>query len=808
MFRGLGNFIVRHWILCLSVWVLLAIVSNSVTSGWINRLHLLRVTVPGWQDVVEDGEFAFLPQNNPSIRAENLFHRAFPNDRLASSVVLVIERNKELTDDDRTFITEELTPRLQELKDKPGSIIERIRDFTDKQIGMLLDSEDKKATLVVAELKTEFLNLNNKPTIDSIERLVEPQHGELRSKMPAGLSLAMSGSATVGRDMLWAAQESANSTHLWTVIMVVGLLLLIYRAPLVALIPLATVFMALQISMATLILLTWAGNHGIYPFHYLKPFSGLKTYIAVVVYGAGVDYCLFLLARYREELDNGMSVSDALVHTLDRVGPGLTASAGTVACGIGMMVFALFGKFQQAGIAMSFSLLIMLVCSMTLTPALLRLTGKVAFWPYQVKPKTVPAIAAPAKSTFWSRWIPADGMQGVWQAISAALRRRPDLIWTAAVLVMLPFAFIGFIHHDDLSYGLLTELPPQTTSVLGAKAVQDHFAAGETGPLTVLIYNPKLNFTDSDPTDAIETLVQNLTDKKDELGLADVRSTVNPLGLHTPTSILTRGVARKRYISTADGLSKHVVRMDFILNQDPFSRGSMQQLETVERRMQQMLPESIRSGTELHFLGTTPSILDLKSVTDRDQIVIDGAVMAVVLAILIVLLGKVSISCYLVLSVFFSYFVSLGMTFTIFHMIDPQFAGIDWKVPIFLFTILVAVGEDYNIFLMSRIQEDQNTHGTIKGIRTAMLSTGSIISSCGLIMAGTFFSLVLAGHLRGSQQLGTALTLGVLLDTFIIRPILVPAWLIMVNTNRFGKRLSALLGKTHLPVREPTKTTA
>lgn len=155
-----------------------------------------------------------------------------------------------------------------------------------------------------------------------------------------------------------------------------------------------------------------------------------------------------------------------------------------------------------------------------------------------------------------------------------------------------------------------------------------------------------------------------------------------------------------------------------------------------------------------------------------------------------------SISAYLVLSVFFSYFVSLGLTFTLFWLIDPQFAGVDWKVPIFLFTILVAVGQDYNIFLMSRIREDQRTHGPIKGIRTGMLATGSIISSCGIILAGTFFSLVLAGQLRGSQQLGTALTIGVLLDTFIIRPILVPAWLIMLNTNRFGSRLGNVLSAT------------
>lgn len=797
MFQWIGERIVRNWIVCLCVWLVLAVCSNGILRGWWNTLHLFPVTIPRWNDIIEDGEFAFLPRNMPSIQAEELFKQAFPSDRLASSVVVVLTRTEgELTDQDRSFISDEVTPRVVAFQSEPGSIIEKVRDFDDKQIGKLLTSRDGKSTLVVAELKNEYLDQRNKPTIDRIEQLVDPQHGELKAKIPAGLNIAISGAATVGRDMLSAAEESASSTHFWTVVLVVGLLLAIYRAPFVALIPLATVFVALQIAMASLVLMAWAGRNGVEPFVLLKPFSGLQTYISVVAYGAGVDYCLFFIARYKEEIDRGLKVDHALTYTLDKVGHGLLASAGTVACGIGMMVLALFGKFQQAGVTMAFALVVMLVCTLTLTPALLRLAGKHAFWPNTAKVPAPNPIFAPPKETFWTRWFGPGVMDRLWEKVATALMAAPGYIWVTAVIMMLPFATMGVIYHDDLSYGLLSELPPSTTSVVGAKAVQDHFAAGETGPVTLLLHTPKLNVTDEETFDAIDTLIQSLIDKQNELGLADIRSVTHPLGLHVPTNIFTRGVAKRRYISQAEGLNQHVVRIDLILNEDPFSRGSMRQLETLQQRVQQLLPDSIRAGTSLHFLGTTPSILDLKTVTDRDQIVIDGAVMLVVLAILIVLLRMFSVPVYLVLSVFFSYFVSLGMTISIFRIIDPQFAGLDWKVPIFLFTILVAVGEDYNIFLMSRIQEDQLIHGPIKGIRTAMVATGSIISSCGIIMAGTFFSLVLAGHLRGAQQLGTALTLGVLLDTFIIRPILVPAWLIMLNRSQFGVRLSGLLGAT------------
>lgn len=140
-------------------------------------------------------------------------------------------------------------------------------------------------------------------------------------------------------------------------------------------------------------------------------------------------------------------------------------------------------------------------------------------------------------------------------------------------------------------------------------------------------------------------------------------------------------------------------------------------------------------------------------------------------------------------TVFYSYLATLGFTYIVFWLTAPnpsEFAGLDWKVPMFLFTILIAVGEDYNIFLMARIDEEQKIHGPVKGITLALSQrTGSIISSCGIIMAGTFCSLM-AGSLVGMDQLGLALAVGVLLDTFVIRPIMVPSMLILLTTGRLA----------------------
>lgn len=158
--------------------------------------------------------------------------------------------------------------------------------------------------------------------------------------------------------------------------------------------------------------------------------------------------------------------------------------------------------------------------------------------------------------------------------------------------------------------------------------------------------------------------------------------------------------------------------------------------------------------------------------------------------ILVILLKKIGLPVYLVLSVLYGYLVTLGVSYAVFWSLDPQgFPGLDWAVPIFLFTILVAVGEDYNISLVSRIEEEQKTHGAVAGITEALAKTGGIISSCGFIMAGTFASLVMGGSLARMTQLGFALAFGVLLDTFIIRPILVPAFVILIERRR-GRRVA------------------
>lgn len=853
MFDWLGKIIERRWQVILILWGIAFCAAIGIHAEWYNRLFGAQIKT--FTQVATDGEFAFLPPQMQSLLGEQLLAKAFPDDLLKSSVVIVVRRQDQpLQPEDEAFIEETLKPRLEAIREKFNlgrdlELILPIMTFKDPRMGQLLVSEDREASLVVMPLRSEFLEWGNVPIIKEIEKLLDTELADdpvtHKSLVPTGLGLAMSGSATVGRDMLVAGKESASATERATVFLVVILLLIIYRAPVLAAIPLFTVAVSVIIAKSLVVLLAQV------PWLNYRIFFGMETYITVVTYGTGIDYCLFLIARYKEELDKGFPLPKALTATISQVGAAVTASALTVICGIGMMVFAQFGKFREAGIGISLSLTVGLLASLTLAPALLRLCGRWAFWPHGRTERIPAGAGSSGGTTLINRLGPRGRIQLVWEQVGTVLLKRPGQILTACFLLMLPFAMLGIYRYEYLSYGLLSELPPTKKSVEGAKAVQSHFPAGYAGPLTILVRDnegdPKSKktpdpgkeaetedglFSTNEGSALLDELIGYLIGRIEELGIADIRYFEAPLGLKNipgkDASVkertrhpLIKKKAKKYYVSPVSDLSGHVARVDVVFEADPFDRKSIQEYTAVEsvigtaiKSMIATLETDIKNATEqndipaaeslgqsveslknmrFNFVGPTASIRDLKTVTDHDQIVIDLLVLTAVFLILVILLRKVAISLYLIVSVFFSYFVTLGVTFSFYYLKEGEnFAGLDWKVPMFLFTILMAIGEDYNIFLMTRIEEEQNRHGPVEGIRIAMLRTGTIISSCGIIMAGTFSSL-LFGTLVGMQQLGFALAFGVLLDTFVVRPLLVPAYLILLYRGKFGF-LSRFLG--------------
>ncbi|QDT63007.1 MMPL family transporter [Calycomorphotria hydatis] len=803
VFRALGQFVARYW------WLMPVI--------WIAVYITLRLAAPPWSEVIRDGEFAYLPASSPSLRGEQEFNEVFKDNFLQSNIAVVARRRgigpdgeplkltetaEEPLRSDYQFLDEVLIPRIRELllendwiaanadsAEDDSHVVASVATHSDSGLGELLKSRDGSAVLVLINLRTEYQEKANRPLITALDELTNPVSGTLRRErlIPPGLDLYLSGSAVVGNDLRQAAEDSAGSTHIATVVLVVVLLVLIYQAPLLAIIPLITVFMSVRISLFLLSIGAEAGA--------VDLFNGIKIYIIVVMYGAGIDYCMFLMARYKEELDNGKDLNTAIGDSIHHVGSALAASAGTTMVGLGMMVFAEFGKFRQAGAAMSFSLLIVLLGSITLTPALLRLFGRYAFWPRvpTARFSVGPSLFSPTNLV--SRILASNVTRGFWTQIAARLVQAPGQWWLITVAAMLPFALVGVLLQDWLTYGLLSELPNNKLSVRGARAVEDHFPAGHAAPVTILLVQPPdgVNFAEPAGTGRIAELTSELWDRREEFGLADIRTVSAPLGVLRleGLSVFDRRGAVFRaarysnyYVSDAAPHPSSATRLDLIGDDSVFSHESMERLDLLEDNIRELLPSDL-ADSEVYFIGPTASIRDLRAVTGRDRIRIDILVLAGVFAVLVLLLRNVAISAYLIGTVFFSFLVTLGFTYVVFWLFTPDFPGLDWKVPIFLFTILVAIGEDYNIYLVTRVREEQARLSPVRGVTSALAKTGGIISGCGVIMAGTFSSLTF-GSLTGMVQLGFALACGVLLDTFIVRPILVPAYLIMLNRGDFG----------------------
>jgi RND superfamily putative drug exporter len=791
IFRILGRVVRRAWPLLLVAW------GGAVLVTWL--------AAPPWEEIAPDREFAFLPADAPSRVAAEQLAKAFPDDKLASSIVLVLHRSDSPPghlERDRQFVADVVEPALRKIAESEGGladepkasdeplfgdeeapapkpkrepIVARIRTPNGLGSGALLVSPDGQALLVVVELTTEFLSSRNWPIITKVEQLARDL--QTHEQRPPGVNVAVTGSAVIGRDHTAAQLESVHATQILTIVFVVGLLVVIYRAPLLAIIPLLTVYLAVQLSLNLLALLAKTGQ--------ITLFQDIQVYITILAYGAGVDYCLFLTARYKEELDGGAAPADAVASAVGGVGAALAASAATVICGIGMMLFAEFGKFREAGLAIPLSLALVLLATLTFSPSLLRLAGRWAFWPRQ-------------GPTMRRGLFGGGELQHIWTRVGQVLLRRPGAVWLGTVAVLTPLVIVAGLFYNHISYDLIGALPASAPSVTATRVLQDHFPAGVVGPVTVLLVDPHEDFD----TDKGRALVARVTDRlsarRQELGLQDVRSLTAPLGVtkaakhafdgHSdiPESARKEGarrMARRYYVSSMGERHRIGTRLDLMLAQGPFERASMEALDRIEHAIRDALPVAEHGGMKLYVAGTTASVRDLAVVMRGDRRRIDALVLAGVFVILVVLLRQLLVPVYLLLSVLFSYFATLGVTFVVFWLLDPSFSGIDFKVAIFLFTILIAVGEDYNIFLLTRVHEEERRHGPVHGVTAGLTRTGPIISSCGIIMAGTFAAL-LAGSLAEMKQLGFALAFGVLLDTFVVRPVLVPAFLILLRGGR------------------------
>jgi len=505
---------------------------------------------------------------------------------------------------------------------------------------------------------------------------------------------------------LFGAFGDLDSTLLLTTLGVVAfILIIVYRSPILWFLPLLSAVFALSTAGGIIYLL--AKNNVI------DVNGQSQGILSVLVLGAGTDYALLLISRYREELHHHSTPVAAMRAAYKGTFEPIVASGATVALGLLVLLLSDLSGNRGLGPIGAIGVAVAVITMVTLLPAFLVLFGRWIFWP------RIP------------RFDDADSqLTGTWAKVGSLVERRPRRAWviTGLLLVVLA-AFSTTLKTDGLSTSESFTGNPE--SVVGQKLLLNHFPGGEGDPTKVILKNE---------------LIPAVSEKlRGVAGVSEVAPEANAGG-----------------VIVKNGLSI----LNVTLSTAPDSRESRDRIPAI-REAVKSIDESILVG------GTTAVFFDTDVAARHDNRTVIPVVLLLITLILGLLLRSIVSAVLLLGTVVLSYFATLGVCALVFNHIFG-FAGGDASFPLFAFIFLVALGIDYNIFLMTRVREESGKIGTRKGVIKGLTVTGSVITSAGIVLAATFGVLGIL-PLVFLAQLGFAVAFGVLLDTIIVRSILVPA---------------------------------
>ncbi len=714
---------------------------------------------------------SFLPPGSPHIISSDIIKDAFPRVWSNSMIVLVAGRSDGLTTADLFW----LDRAARETRDQAAAIVDAAaRSGAERgQVTVLspalpfvrdrLLSRDGRAALALVNMPTNFISEGTIRVVDAAERII-------RRDSPAGLSVEITGSAGIGHDYFIATQRAARRTTWVTIIAVLLILILVYQSPIGALVPLVSIGASVYIAFVLLGALSRVG---------WEVSSMERIFCVVLMFGAGVDYALFWIARYRESLAEGGDLTASALLATQRTGPAILASAGTTLCGLTTMLAADLAPSRNAGKVLAVAIVVALLASLTLAPALARWLGRYLFWPMGAQ-----AHAGPGQRFAWP-----------WLARTIARRPWPVLAAGTATLAGLALWSMSFPPRFDA----LQELPPETSSARGLRLAEDHFSAGQLYPNSVLAIFPA-----TDRPNDLSAIARRITSTiAARHGVVDVYSLDRPLGKASTETSVPAPLLSLMTHALYQGQTKAgqtVLRFEVLLKDLPFSLKAITSFEAIAAAVRQQAAKmSGPNAPQIMLSGLTSYIINVKMVVVADQRRVMTLATIIITVIVFVMVRNMGLTLFMVLSTWLTYGATITLS-NLFFIHVMGLSGLDWKVRLILFVIVVAVGQDYNIFLVSRLLDNDGGLDRREATRRAIIRTGSVISSCGIIMAATLGSLW-AGRLSLLRQLGFALALGILIDTFFVRPLLIPSFYLILARRRGAadSRAPQIAGQRHQP---------
>jgi RND superfamily putative drug exporter len=743
-FTGLGHFAVRFRGPVVVAWVVVVVVGVQL--------------LPSLASVSKATNSAFLPASSPSERAAQLAS-PFQNSKLAAATLVAASSSSPLTEVEQQAITK-FEAKLRALP--------RVRLVRDLGI-----SPNGKARQALIEAAVPAFGGGN------ASQLVHSIRSDFKAASVPGLSFYLTGDLPTIIDSQQSSKHSQNLTQLFSVVFILALLLVAFRAllaPLVTLLPAALV-------------LTLAGPVVAEATHIGVQVSVItQVLLIVLVLGAGTDYGLFLVFRVREELRRGLEPQAAVVKAVSTVGESITFSALTVIVALLSLVLAQFGIYQSLGPALAIGIGLMLLAGLTLLPALLAIFGRAVFWPTRTVREDRPRT-------------------GIYATLAKRVVRRPLWILVAGVAVFGGIA-TGALTSTTAGFGN-TSTPSGTNSAAGAAVLARDFPASNVQASAVLFRlpysvwsNPAILATaqaDLARSQQFRTVVGALAASRltpaevsalqAELGAPGLLPPAEPGGAAVSPELYNSYRELAQFISP-DG---HTIQFStLLLHNNDNSALALAAVPAVRTAVAQV---ASRIGAEENgIFGILPFAYDVQNISNTDLVHIIPVVAVLIALLLALVLRSLVAPVYLVVSVVLSYLATLGLVSVVFvHILGQD--GINFLLPFLLFVFLMALGSDYNILMMTRIREEVQLMPLRQAIQRAVAMTGTTISTAGLVLGGTFAVLGLAGGGTSGaaeiQQIGFGVAAGVFMDTFIIRTLVVPSAAVLLGRwNWWPSRLS------------------
>ena len=495
--------------------------------------------------------------------------------------------------------------------------------------------------------------------------------------------------------------------------LVLFLLGAIYRAVLIALTPLLVVFFAYSIATAFVYLYAEAGA---------TVSSNGTSILIVLMFGITTDYCLLLVSRYREELHRLADKHDAMQRALARTGPTILASGLTVSVAMLTLTLADAQLTSTLGPVAAIGVASGMLAGLTLLPALLAIFGRKGFWPRSGTVAHDPEGASSSR-------------QGIWRRVGDRVLERPGAALAVTMIVFIAGS-LGLLAYK-VDYSTTNFFKKSVESVEGFELIEGAFPAGTLVPTTVLVTSDEGPISEAD----LETAAQSVLD-------------VDGVASATPTQTFSK--------------DKSSGTVEVILEGDPFTQAAFDVVPEIRASVAELGP-----GLTALVGGGSAIQYDFDEAIESDLKLIAPIALLAIAIILAILLRALVAPLVLIASVIVSFLCTLGLSVLFIRYVvgDP---GLDASIPTFAFIFLVALGIDYTIFLMARVREEARRHGTREGMLRALAATGPVITSAGIILAGTF-SVLMTLPVTFTFDLGFMVALGILLDTFIVRTIMVPA---------------------------------